>query len=421
MQDPEVIKEKEAHVLEVTSGTFLQHPLNLLIDHYSSFYRLCKAVSWLLRFKMFLKEKTLIKGFVRRDEMVIAERHVVSFVQEGSFPVEIQQLKNNESVKLSSPLSKLTPMMLDGMMVVGGRLKHSLIPQRSKFPVILPRDHKVSFLIAQEEHNYAHLGVEWVLSRIRSRFWIIRARSLVKNIKHACITCKRLYAPAMSQKMSDLPDDRCKPNVPAFSCAGVDVFGPFYVKQGRASVKRYGCVFSCFSSRALHIEKLDDLSTSALINGLIRFCARRGPVRKIICDNGTNLVGAKNELIKSFCMIDKIQVGQAARRMKIDWEFHPPHASHHGGVYERMIRTVRRVLYAIVGKHGNLTDDVLTTVFCECENIVNSRPLTKCSDDVEDADPLTPNHLLLLRGNYAFQWTKSERGTCFRNDGVMRS
>ena len=263
MQDPEVIKEKEAHVLEVTSGTFLQHPLNLLIDHYSSFYRLCKAVSWLLRFKMFLKEKTLIKGFVRRDEMVIAERHVVSFVQEGSFPVEIQQLKNNESVKLSSPLSKLTPMMLDGMMVVGGRLKHSPIPQRSKFPVILPRDHKVSFLIAQEEHNYAHLGVEWVLSRIRSRFWIIRARSLVKNIKHACITCKRLYAPAMSQKMSDLPDDRCKPNVPAFSCAGVDVFGPFYVKQGRASVKRYGCVFSCFSSRALHIEKLDDLSTSA--------------------------------------------------------------------------------------------------------------------------------------------------------------
>ena len=173
-------------------------------------------------------------------------------------------------------------------------------------------------------------------------------------------------------------------------------------------------MFSCFSSRALHIEKLDDLSTSALINGLIRFCARRGPVRKIFCDNGTNLVGAKNELIKSFCMIDKIEVGQAARRMKIDWEFHPPHASHHGGVYERMIRTVRRVLYAIIGKHGNLTDDVLTTVFCECENIVNSRPLTKCSDDVEDADPLTPNHLLLLQGNYSFPWTKSERGDVFQ-------
>ena len=94
LQDPVVIKEKEAHVLEVTNGTYPQHPLNLLIDHYSSFYRLCNAVSWLLRFKMFLKEKTLIKGFVRHDEMVNAERHVVSFVQEGSFPVEIQ-LKNN--------------------------------------------------------------------------------------------------------------------------------------------------------------------------------------------------------------------------------------------------------------------------------------------------------------------------------------
>ena len=86
--------------------------------------------------------------------------------------------------------------------------------------------------------NYAHLGEEWMLSRTCSRFWI-KARSTLKGIRDACITCERLYASPMSQKMSDLPDDRCEPNVPAFCCVGLDVFCPFYINQGRASVKEY--------------------------------------------------------------------------------------------------------------------------------------------------------------------------------------
>ena len=66
-----------------------------------------------------------------------------------------------------------------------------------------------------------------------------------------------------------------------------------------------------------------------------------------------------------------------------------------------MIRTIRRVLYAILHSSVRLSDDVLNTVFCEAENIVNSRPMTKVSDDATDSEPLTPNHLLMLKGNFS--------------------
>ena len=112
--------------------------------------------------------------------------------------------------------------------------------------------------------------------------------------------------------------------------------------------------------------------------------------------------------------MNREKIIQAARRCDIQWEFNPPLASHHGGAWERMIRTIRRVLYAILHRSPRLSDDVLATVFCEAENIVNSRPLTKCSDNVLDCDPLTPNHLLVLKGNYSFPWTNLKDGNMYQ-------
>ena len=82
----------------------------------------------------------------------------------------------------------------------------------------------------------------------------------------------------------------------------------------------------------------------------------------------------------------------------------PPLASHRGGAWERMIRTVRRIMCALLGGKERLTDDILSTVFCRVENIVNSRPITKSSDDPNDDVALTPNHLLLCQGNTSVNW-----------------
>ena len=203
--------------------------------------------------------------------------------------------------------------------------------------------------------------------------------------------------------MADLPVERCTPGPVAFTHVGVDLFGHFYVVRGRSTVKRYGCIFTCFSTRAIHIEVLESLETDAFINGFRRFCSRRGQPKTVRSDQGTNLVGACCELARELKHVDKIKVIGTARKMNVEWTCNPPMASHHGGVWERMIRNIRKVLMAVFPS-VSMTDDVLQTTFCEVENIINGRPLTKCSADICDESPLTPNHFLLLSGNYPAMW-----------------
>ena len=373
------------------------HPVDALASYYSSYYRLRKAVSWLLRFQNYLKSKEVLKGPVTCEELKIAGECILKHVQQVTYPRELGALKKGDYVSNTSPLNKLSPVLKNDHIVVGGRLKYAAINVDSMHQIILPNDHRVSYLIALHEHNRAHCGVEWVLSKLRERYWIIKIRSLLKKIRFSCIKCKKLHAKPMQQQMADLPSERCKPHSYPFETCGIDVFGHYYVKQGRARVKRYGVIFSCFSSRAVHIEKLNDLTTSSLINALVRFAARRGPIRHIYSDQGTNMVGASNELARSLKKLNKNVIIQEARRLDIDWKFNPPLASHMSGATERMIRIIRRVFHAILSTNDVLTDEILSTILCECENIVNSRPLSKCSDDPLDDQAITPNHLLLMQ------------------------
>ena len=122
-------------------------------------------------------------------------------------------------------------------------------------------------------------------------FFIINGVSLVKSIIFKCVGCRRLRAKQCTQKMSDLPVDRVSQTAP-FQNVGCDFFGPFQIKIRRSFVKRYGCVFICLYSRAIHIDVCTDLSSDSFILALRRFISIRGPVSCIRCDQGTNFVGA---------------------------------------------------------------------------------------------------------------------------------
>ena len=156
---------------------------------------------------------------------------------------------------------------------------------------------------------------------------------------------------------------------------------------------RYGAIFTCLMSRAVHLEVADSLETDAFINALRRFIAIRGPTRQLRCDRGTNFIGAKNELekVRTFLLKNNCD----------DFEFklNVPSASHIGGVWERQIRTVRKVLRPLLDKHGDQLDhDSLRTLFYEVMAIVNSRPLS-VSDQCDPLSPeiLTPNHILTMK------------------------
>lgn len=135
-------------------------------------------------------------------------------------------------------------------------------------------------MIVREFHNEAHLGTEWTLSRLRQMYWIVNARSMLKYTKMTCFVCKKLYAMPGNQKMADLPPERCHAGLPPFTYVGVDLCGTFYVKVGRANAKRYVCVFTCFTTRAIHMEVLNSLESDAFINGL--HCAPRCAAQDLV-------------------------------------------------------------------------------------------------------------------------------------------
>ena len=198
--------------------------------------------------------------------------------------------------------------------------------------------------------------------------------------------------------MADLPRSRVTPDQPPFTCVGIDYFGPFLVRQKRSLVKRYGAIFTCLALRAVHLEISHTLDTDSFILALRRFIARRGQVKEIRSDNGTNFTGAEKELRVMISSWNQAKIHDTLLQKGIKWVFNPPAASHHGGVWERLIRSTRKILGALT-KEQVLDDECLQTLLCEAESIINGRPLTKVSDDPNDLEPLTPNHLLLLRQN----------------------
>ena len=301
-------------------------------------------------------------------------------------------LSRGRAPSSSSRIRSLNPFLdSNGLMRVRGRT--------GNHQILLPHNHQISVLIARHYHCISHSGMEWSTALIREKFWILKCRRIVQRVIQKCVTCKRLFAEPSYQKMSDLPAARITPNLPPFTHVGIDAFGPFEVSQRRSSVKRYGCIFTCMVTRAIHIEVLCSLDTSSFLNAFSRFVARRGNVQRVFSDNGRNFVSAEKELKSAYLRSMKEALRPFALSKGIDWSFNPPLAPHMGGAWERMIGVTKKVLRSILSKGSvvRLTDEILHTVFCEAEAIVNGRPLTRLSDDPNDLSPLTPNHLLLLR------------------------
>ena len=201
--------------------------------------------------------------------------------------------------------------------------------------------------------------------------------------------------------MANLPEDCLEP-APPFAFSAVDYFGPWYIKEGHREGKRYGVLFTCLASRAVHLEVASSLSTDSFLNAYRRFVGRRGPVQQLRSDQGTNFVGARNELQQELAMLehDKIQQELVKRNCNwVDFKTNVPEASHMGGAWERQIRTVRNVLASPLTQYAaQLDDETLRTFMVEAEAIVNCRPLTVDTiNSSQVPEPLTPNHLLTMK------------------------
>ena len=338
-----------------------------------------------------------------------AELAILRAVQAIHFDEEIKVLTSatpdkNCTVKKSSPLYKLDPFLdSSGVLRVGGRLRFTEMQQHVKFPIIVPgRSHIASLIVKHCHEQVKHQGRSMTLNEVRSSgYWIVSGSSSVASYIVKCVKCRKLRGMVEEQKMADLPPDRSEPG-PPFTFSAVDYFGPWIIKEGRREMKRYGVLFTCMASRAVHLESASSLDTASFINAFRRFVCRRGPVRQLRSDQGSNFVGARRELKESLAELDDGKIKEDLLKENCDWvtfKMNVPSASHMGGIWERQIRTVRSVLSAILEKNGTqLDDESLRTYLCECEAIINSRPLTVNNlSDPDSLEPLTPSHLLTLK------------------------
>ena len=407
--DPEIKKEPKSFAVSVSE---VYASVVRIVKRFSSWMNLLKFIAVCVRcqrrFRLRKREPgpnghgnvgPLSLEPMSCQDLDFAERELIMFDQRNAFPEEIETIKKGGCVKKSSCLAKLSPVLIGGVLRVGGRLSRAPLPDESRHQIIISKDSPLGVLLIRFFHEKSgHSGREYVLALLRERFWLIRANTTARSVLSSCFQCKRRHGPAGEQKMADLPRSRVTPDQPPFTCVGIDYFGPFLVRQKRSLVKRYGAIFTCLALRAVHLEISHTLDTDSFILALRRFIARRGQVKEIRSDNGTNFTGAEKELRAMISSWNQAKIHDTLLQKGIKWVFNPPAASHHGGVWERLIRSTRKILGALT-KEQVLDDECLQTLLCEAESIINGRPLTKVSDDPNDLEPLTPNHLLLLRQN----------------------
>ncbi|XP_036345077.1 uncharacterized protein LOC118754303 [Rhagoletis pomonella] len=297
----------------------------------------------------------------------------------------------------SSSLRKLSPFLEDDEIVrLRSRLERAPIEDAAKKPVILPKTHKITQLIIDWYHRkYQHVHHDMVLNEIFQRFYIPSLRRTLRSVRLNCMSCKLRNANPHPTEMGPLPVGRLAPYTRPFTYLGIDFFGPVFVTIGRRTEKRYGVLFTCMTCHAIHIEVAHSLSMNSCVMVIRNFISRRGQPIEIFSDNGTNLVAAEKELRKAYAELNFDALQAKLTTAECKWTFIPPESPHMGGAWERLIRSVKNVMYHIVTPDTKLTDEKLHNLLLEVESIVNGRPLTYLSLDAADQEALTPNHFLL--------------------------
>ncbi|XP_039950005.1 uncharacterized protein LOC120767802 [Bactrocera tryoni] len=359
-----------------------------------------RTVAWVIRFIDLCRHKK-VEGCLNAEELKVAEIFLCRLAQYASYSLEINQLKEGGNVEKGSELYTLSPFIdTEGVMRVSGRIDAaSWLPYDTTRPIILAPNHDLTRLILLDCHNrMKHQNVEATICEVRQRYWVPNIRRTMKKIISTCLICKISRCTPSQPMMGQLPKDRLTPFVRPFSYTGIDYFGPLNVTVGRRKEKRWVALFTCLTTRAIHLEVAADLSTDACILAIRNFINRRGMPVRIRSDNGKNFVGANNEGKRFPEVFDCHRIQDDLAVKGVEWIFNCPNNPAEGGIWERMVRCVKRVLNVTL-KEVAPREHTLQSLLIEAENIVNSRPLTHLPLSSDQDEPLTPNHFLLGAAN----------------------
>ncbi|XP_038107028.1 uncharacterized protein LOC119766511 [Culex quinquefasciatus] len=378
--------------------------LTFLLNRYSDLAHIRRILCWINRLRLnSLARRTnapKLEGPLTPMEINDACLQLARAAQHDSFQTEIDCLVKNAPLPGNSKLKALFPFVdADGTLRVGGRLQNSNQPYDVRHPVIIPKEHRYTNLLLSEVHlRNLHAGPTLMIATLNQRYWIVGCQTVVRGYVANCTRCCRMKAKTATQLMGSLPSVRTNPARPFVHC-GVDFAGPILVRTSNLrtakTVKGYVAVFVCLATKAVHLEAVSDLSTSAFLAALKRMFARRGISSEIWSDHGTNFVGADRHIREHLQSPEfNRAVNQYLSDLKVKWTFITPSAPHMGGIWEAAVKSMKKHLRVVLGNTA-LTYEDLSTVLTQIEACLNSRPLCQLSASPDSYEALTPGHFII--------------------------
>ncbi len=398
---PEVLPEMKT-VMLTTVATPQERPWT----SFSSFDHMTRILSWCRRFLNNLRSSPDHRNktpTLSMSECQATINNLIRLDQQESFPEAFKAVKKKERLPRGHALYKFECSIDEnGVLLINTRVRDPLNPSSGRKIIPLSIRSELTKLLLQSLHRrHLHPGTNTLLAIVKETYHIPGIKSYLKGLSRRCVSCQRAYQQGTTQPMGLLPQTRTTPSAP-FLYTGVDFAGPFRTKQGytRKPVhnKSYACIFVCMATRAVHIELCLSLSSDEFLAALRRFCSRRGCPTAIYSDNGTNFIGAHEELqrIQELLRQSKTALSHYTISNGITWHFSPPRTPHMGGLWEAAVKQMKLLLRKIVQPHQLRTDE-LSSILVEIEGMLNSRPLVPLDSTDPEILTLTPGHFLAGR------------------------
>lgn len=394
--EPQVINENDDVLEYVVQNTTIDQNCIVLplfdLHKYSGLNKALRITAWIQRFVYNARTQKKRNGQLCTEEIQQAEQYWIKHTQSNSFPKEMDSLMKNTNMDRHSKIISLKPFLDEyGLLRVGGRLQETNWSFTQKHPYILPGNEVFSELLIRKAHeDVMHSGLQATLNQLRERYWILKSRQMTKNCVKCCLICRRARVKAGQQVSAPLPKERIN-EAQAFEITGVDFAGPIYVKP--ENKKAYIALFTCAVTRAVHLELVSDLTTDAFLLAFKRFIARRGICSVIYSDNAKTFKKAEKDLKLLWTFMNGKPLQELFTDKRITWKYIVERAAWWGGMWERLVRSVKTCLRKVLGK-SYLEFEELQTLICEVEAVINSRPLSYLHTDITEPSPLTPAHFL---------------------------